>query len=98
MMKKLLTLVPASKRNTPLVQQATAAANTARHNIIHLIYRDKPYEGSNKDFQFSLLLMREHWASGLGDIRHTLSRPGWLDLPEDEGIFVTHDVHRGDGD
>ena len=42
--------------------------------------------------------MHEHWSSGLDDIRDTLKHPHWLAMPGAERPFVTHDVHRGNGD
>ncbi|MNR00026.1 Patatin phospholipase [compost metagenome] len=62
--------------------------------MIQLIYRDKSFEGSAKDFQFGPLTMKEHWTSGLDDIRGTLDRPEWLAMPTHETPFVTHDIHR----
>ena len=44
------------------------------------------------------LTMAEHWSSGLDDIRQTLKHPQWLAMPGGEHPFVTHDVHRGNGD
>jgi NTE family protein len=38
--------------------------------------------------------MREHWESGLSDIRGTLSHRDWLDMPNNDAGFITHDVHR----
>jgi NTE family protein len=38
--------------------------------------------------------MRDHWATGLEDLRHTLQHPHWLDMPSNDKPFVTHDVHR----
>ena len=35
-------------------------------NIIHLIYRAKPYEEQFKDYAFGPGAMQEHWTSGLG--------------------------------
>jgi NTE family protein len=95
-LKQLLELVPAEKRNDIWVQEAEKLACRARHNVIHLIYRDKPYESGNKDYLFGLPTMREHWSSGLGDIRHTLEHSDWLALPTEDDVFVTHDVHRGE--
>jgi NTE family protein len=69
------------------------AANK-RYNVIHLIYRDKPYENHYKDFQFGLATMREHWNSGLSDIQKTLENPGYLAMPDNISGFITHDVHR----
>jgi NTE family protein len=90
----LMKLVPEDKRNDPAYRRAEKQANGSLTNLIHLIYRDKPYEGHYKDYEFSITTMREHWQSGLTDMRHTLSRPHWLDPPKREDPFVTHDVHR----
>jgi NTE family protein len=38
--------------------------------------------------------MKEHWDSGLSDIRATLEHGDWLEKPGDERPFITHDVHR----
>jgi NTE family protein len=67
-----------------------------RYNVIHLIYRDKPYEQYYKDYQFGLATMRDHWACGLADIRATLANPDYLLMPDNVSGFVTHDVHRQD--
>jgi NTE family protein len=64
------------------------------HNVIHLIYRDKAFEAYHKDYEFSRLTMREHWESGLDDIRRTLAYPEWLERPDNESGTITHDVHR----
>jgi NTE family protein len=69
-------------------------ASNKRYNVIHLIYRNKPYERHYKDFQFGLASMRQHWNSGLEDIRKTLAQPDRLAMPENESGFVTHDIHR----
>lgn len=90
----VMDLVPPDKRHEPAFLAAKEEACDARRNLIHLIYRDKPFEGHTKDYQFGLLAMREHWDSGLADIRHTLSHPEWLKVPTAAHPFVTHDVHR----
>ncbi|WP_370246215.1 patatin-like phospholipase family protein [Candidimonas sp. SYP-B2681] len=64
-----------------------------RYNVIHLIYRNKPYEQHYKDYQFGLAAMREHWQGGLEDIQETLKDPGRLAMPDNFSGFVTHDVH-----
>ena len=43
--------------------------------IVHLIYRDKPYERDSKDYEFSRASVDEHWDAGLRDIRNTLEHP-----------------------
>jgi NTE family protein len=61
--------------------------------VIHLIYRDKPYESYAKDHQFGQVTINEHWSSGLSDMRATLEHPEWLAMPNAERPFVTHDLH-----
>ncbi len=94
-LQDVLALVPAELHNDPKFQEATSWASGAKHNVVHLIYANKPYEGGNKDYQFGLITMNEHWASGLGDIRHTFEHPQLLALPPDDEAFTTHDIHRG---
>ena len=91
----LMELVPEDKRNDPAYRRAERYANGALTNLIHLIYRDKPYEGHYKDYEFGLTTMHDHWQSGLTDMRHTLSHPHWLEPPSHDDPFVTHDVHHG---
>ncbi len=88
--------VPEAERQGAWYQRARQLACGARRNVIHLIYRDKPYESYAKDFQFSLQTMEEHWKSGRADLRATLRHPEWLDKPGDAQPFVTHDLHRTD--
>jgi NTE family protein len=94
LLHQLMALVPESGRGSASYRRAEQLANTARRNVIHLIYRDKPYESYHKDYQFGMLTMREHWDSGLSDIRATLENRDWLQKPEAEQPFITHDVHR----
>jgi NTE family protein len=75
----------AVKARRPVVQRAADHACDARRNVIQLIYRDKSFEGSAKDYQFGVLTMHEHWASGLEDIRDTLKHPQWLAMPGPTG-------------
>jgi len=92
----LMALVPADRRGDPAFRRAEARANGALVNVVHLIYRDKPYEGNYKDYEFSAATMQEHWRSGVDDMRHTLGHAHWLDLPDPARPFVTHDAHRGE--
>jgi NTE family protein len=91
---ELLSLVPPAQRHLPVVQRMRARAELRRCKLIHLIYEGKPCDGQSKDYEFSAVTMERHWASGLADVRHSLARPRWLDLPDEATPFVTHDVHR----
>ena len=90
----LMELVLPERRSELAYRRAEARASGALTNLVHLIYRNKPYEGHYKDYEFSASSMRQHWQSGREDMRHTLAHPHWLDAPTPENPFVTHDVHR----
>jgi NTE family protein len=95
MIKELLEHIPEKVRRThPLVRAAQKAADGGAVNIVHLIYKDKFFEGHYKDYEFSNDTMGEHWASGLEDIRRSFEHPEWFAIPSHELGFVTHDVHR----
>jgi len=93
-LREVLDRVPSDQRDDPWCKLADDLSCSKRYNVIHLIYRQKEYEGHFKDFQFGLSTMREHWNSGLEDIRHSLAQPDWLDMPDNDAGFVTHDIHR----
>src|SRR5690606_39003031 len=85
---------PDIRASDPYCRIAQDLACSKRYNVIHLIYRNRPYAQHYKDFQFGLATMREHWTSGLDDIRRTLAEPERLAMPENASGFVTHDIHR----
>lgn len=95
MLVHLLEKIPPAQRTQDrYVRLAEELSCHKRYNIIHLIYRDKPYEQYYKDYQFGLATMRDHWACGLADIRATLANPDYLLMPDNVSGFITHDVHR----
>ena len=95
-LQHLMAKLPEAAMND---QNVRAIADLARHpayNIVHLIYQSKAFEGHSRDYEFGMEAMREHWRSGLDDIRRTLADPCRLDRPTPELGIVTHDVHRED--
>src|SRR5262249_50279409 len=64
-------------------------------NIVHLIYRARPYEGIAKDFEFSRRTMEEHWQSGYRNARRTLANPEELQLPDRLGGVRTFGIGEG---
>jgi len=64
------------------------------YNIIHLIYKTKPFEEQYKDYAFAPSTMAEHWRAGLADMRNTLTHPQFFVPPSRRDGVVTHDVHR----
>jgi len=94
LLHEALAWVPESERSSPWYRRAEQVACIARRNVVHLIYRGKPYEGYAKDYQFGMLTMNEHWSTGLSDMQETLRHRNWLDKPGEDEPFVTHDLHR----
>ena len=93
-LQHLMAKLPEAAMND---QNVRAIADLARHpayNIIHLIYQSKAFEGHSRDYEFGMEAMREHWRSGLDDIRRTLADPRRLERPAPDLGIVTHDVHR----
>jgi NTE family protein len=93
-LREVLTRVAPEHRDDPWCKLAEELASSHRYNVIQLIYRDKQFEGNYKDYQFGPSTMQVHWQSGLQDIGVSLAQPGWLDMPENDSGFVTHDIHR----
>ncbi|MGF7205464.1 NTE family protein [Skermanella aerolata] len=90
----LMEQLPTEAKNDEHVRAIADMARHRAHNIVHLIYQSKTFEGHSKDYEFGPAAMREHWQSGLDDIRRTLADPRRLNRPAAELGFVTHDVHR----
>lgn len=97
--KALLKHVPAKVlAEDPMFRLAESLGDGSSINVVLSIYKNKPYEGHYKDYEFSFDSMHEHWASGLEDIRASFSHPEWFAVPTREQGFVTHDIHRRTGD
>src|SRR6185437_4731429 len=92
---QLLEQIPQARRKSdPWCVEAQKMACGGKYNVQHLIYQEKPYEKNYKDYQFGLSTMRDHWATGLADIRKTLAVKNGLALPKNESGFITHAIHR----
>jgi len=95
-LQTVMKRVPPAAMGDPEIKAIADLACHHVYNIVHLIYQSKTYEGHSKDYEFGLDAMREHWQSGLDDIRRTLADPRRLDRPDSEIGVVTHDIHRGE--
>jgi len=95
MLRELLELIPPEERARHPAARAAAHQATARCvSVIQLIYQDKEWDGLSKDYEFGAVTMRSHWDSGLADINRTLEHPHWLERPDGDDPFATHDIHR----
>jgi NTE family protein len=78
---RLLKQVPDELRNGDDAKLLLGEADDKVCNIVHLIYRARPYEGIAKDFEFSRRTMEEHWQTGYSNARQSLANPEVLQLP-----------------
>jgi NTE family protein len=92
--RRLMAEVPEAVRRHPEIQAIAELTSERACNIVHLIYQSKAFEGHSKDYEFGPQAMREHWQSGLEDIRRTLADPRHLSRPAPDQGIVTHDIHR----
>ncbi|WP_116136870.1 patatin-like phospholipase family protein [Trinickia diaoshuihuensis] len=93
-LREVLARVAPEHRDDPWCKLAEELASSRRYNVFQLVYRDKEFDGNYKDYQFGESTMNVHWECGLRDIRESLAQPGWLDMPDNDAGFVTHDIHR----
>ena len=70
---RLLEKIPEELRNGDDAKLLLSEADDKVCNIVHLIYRARPYEGIAKDFEFSRRTMEEHWQTGYRNARQTVS-------------------------
>jgi NTE family protein len=95
LIQQLLEHIPEEVRQShPLMRRAQRVADGRAVNVVHLIYKNKPFEGHYKDYEFSTDTLGEHWEAGLEDISRSLGNPDWLAIPSHGIGFVTRDVHR----
>lgn len=88
-----LARIPAELRTPEENEQLKELKELGSVNIVHLIYQQKDYEGSAKDYEFSGMSMREHWQSGYDDTKRTLHHPEWLMKAKPPAGLIVHDVH-----
>ncbi|MEJ0068639.1 MAG: patatin-like phospholipase family protein [Pseudomonadota bacterium] len=89
-----LSRLPAELRTQDDQELLDELKQLAPINIVHLIYQQKSYEGSSKDYEFSGTSMREHWDTGYEDTRRTLKHREWLRPAKAVDGVLIHDLHR----
>jgi NTE family protein len=93
----LLTRLPARLRTDPAVTALNAHMTHQPVDIVHLIYRDKPYELDSKDYEFSRAMVEEHWMAGMRDMRNTIAHPEWLQSATENGVTTFDLAEPGPG-
>ena len=87
----LIEKLPPALRTDPAVAQLRSHLTHQPIDIVHLIYRDKPYELDTKDYEFSRGMVTEHWEAGARDMRSTIAHPEWLQSASADGV-TTYDL------
>ncbi|CAN7305192.1 DUF3734 domain-containing protein [Acidovorax sp. LjRoot117] len=82
----LMEKLPPHLHDDPSVTALCAQMTHKPIDIVHLIYRNKPYELDSKDYEFSRTSVAEHWEAGMRDMRNTLSHPEWLQSETQYGV------------
>ncbi len=79
--RRLAAKLPPEFAGDPDLALLTEAGSDDRLTIVHLIHRRAAYETGRKDYEFSRLSMREHWAAGADDVSRSLASDGWRHRP-----------------
>ncbi|TAI65642.1 patatin-like phospholipase family protein [Bradyrhizobium sp. Leo170] len=90
----LLNRLPEDLREHEDVRLLRTAASRNVHNLVHLIYRARDYEGHSKDYEFSRLSMQDHWRAGYHDALRTLRHPEVLARPTSADGVSTFDLEQ----
>ena len=90
----LLNRLPEDLREHEDVRPLRTAASHNVHNLVHLIYRARDYEGHSKDYEFSRLSMQDHWRAGYHDALRTLRHPEVLARPSSADGVSTFDLEQ----
>ncbi len=91
----LIKKLPPALRDDESVVALSAQMTHQPIDIVHLIYRNKPYELDSKDYEFSRATVTEHWEAGARDMRNTLAHPEWLETTSANGV-TTYDLTEPD--
>ena len=90
--RDLISKLPDNLKDDPSVRYLKEAAKENTVTVVHLIYRQKNYHGSSKDYDFSRLNMLEHWSSGEQDVDKSMQHKEWLEQPQNGETMVTYDL------
>ncbi|WP_454814086.1 patatin-like phospholipase family protein [Labrys neptuniae] len=94
-LKRILAKLPEDFGLDEDVGLLSKAVERKSCNVVQLIYRAQKYEGASKDYDFSRLMMEEHWAAGYEDARRALAHPEIFRKPRNAEAFASYDFGRG---
>lgn len=94
-LKRILAKLPENFGQEEDVELLSKATERRSLNVVQLIYRARKYEGASKDYDFSRLMMEEHWASGYEDAKRALGHPEIFHRPRNAEAFASYDFGQG---
>ena len=86
----LLASLPADRSEDPEFKLLREFATEPSVVVVQLVYRDRAYEGSFKDVEFSRQTMLDHWKSGVADGENAIAHRGTVP-PQPPGGAVSID-------
>jgi NTE family protein len=92
--RQALERLPPDVRKSPEIELLANEADETVHNVVHLIYHAKSYEGAAKDYEFSRRTMEEHWRSGHEDASRALAHPEIFQRPDTIDGFRAFDFSK----
>ena len=91
---ELLAALPERLRDHAAARFLKDFTEVAPLDIVHLIYRQGPYERESKDYEFSRATVLERWEAGRRDLRDTLAHPDWLKRAGRDAGATQYDLTR----
>ncbi len=91
---ELLARLPEHLLDHAAVHYLKDFAEVAPLDIVHLIYRQGPFERESKDYEFSRATVLERWEAGRRDLRDTVAHPDWLKRAGRDSGATQYDLTR----
>ena len=92
--RKVLAKLPAELQQDPDVAALAERAREHAVNLVQLIYRANAWEGGSRDYEFSALTMREHWAAGAAAVAETMTKSELIARNILDGATAAFDLTR----
>jgi NTE family protein len=93
-LRRLIDVLPKGLVDEEDIRLLHGISQESSVTVVHLIYRNKPYERGSKDYEFSRATMLEHWNSGMEDMQNTLRHREWLSRNHPESGVAVFDLSR----
>ncbi len=76
--KRLKAKLPSAFQDDADLAALCAVGPQGPVTLMHLIHRKEDFEGASKDYEFSRVSMKAHWAAGEADVTASLADPKWI--------------------